>query len=107
MGLTIVDGEQEGIKNILVMNQIREFEDNALHKDTRIPYEDRKVNKELNKIEYEVIVKTNNDIMRDKYKDQFDDVAKIVRPWEELQLKRNQSGLGYVKDHDNHFHIPD
>lgn len=29
----------------------------------------------------------------------------IVRPWEELQFKRNQNGLGY--ENANNFHIPD
>ena len=30
----------------------------------------------------------------------------IVRPWEELQFKRNRYGLGYVQDADNLFHFP-
>ena len=32
---------------------------------------------------------------------------KFIRPWEELQLKRNRYGLGYEKYYDNLFHIPD
>jgi hypothetical protein len=30
----------------------------------------------------------------------------IVRPWEELRFKQNRYGLGYEKDVDNLFHIP-
>ena len=60
--------------------------------------EDPNMNKELKKIEDEVTDKIDNDIMIDKYKDQFEDEAKIVRPWEELQIQRNRYGLGYEKD---------
>jgi hypothetical protein len=28
-----------------------------------------------------------------KYVDKFEDATKIVKPWEELELKRNQYGL--------------
>jgi hypothetical protein len=54
-----------------------------------------------------VTEKTENDIMTNTTKDKLkDDATKIVRPWEELQLKRNRYGLGYEKDVDNLFHIP-
>jgi histidinol phosphatase-like enzyme len=49
-----------------------------------------------------------------KREDQLDEVSMsekvadkcIVRPWKELQFKRNRYGLRYVKDANNLFHIP-
>ena len=32
---------------------------------------------------------------------------RFIRPWEDLQLKRNRYGLGYEKDDNNLFHIHD
>jgi hypothetical protein len=108
-----IDSEQEGIEYVLVMNQIKEFDVNdedELHGDTQIRGEDTQVNNELKKHEDELdksLKNTENDIMTDTTKDKLkDDAAKIVRPWEELQLKRNQYGLGYEKDVENLFHIP-
>jgi hypothetical protein len=55
---------------------------------------------------------TNNE--SHKHEDQLDEVPRsekvvdkcIVRQWEELRFKRNRYGLGYVKDVNNLFHIP-
>lgn len=38
--------------------------------------------------------------------DKFNHTTMIVRLCEELQFKRNRFGLGYAKDFDNFFHIP-
>ena len=37
--------------------------------------------------EDDITFKTDTNIMIAKYEDQFEDAGKIVRPWEELQLK--------------------
>jgi hypothetical protein len=91
-----IDSEQQGIEYVPVMNQIKEFDvddENELHGDTRIRQVDIQVNNELKKNEDEldkVTEKTDNDSMTNTAKDKLkDDAAKIVRPWEELQLKRN------------------
>ena len=36
----------------------------------------------------------------------YDKLETFIRPWEELQLKRNRYGLGYEKKHDNFLLIP-
>ena len=44
--------------------------------------------------------------MSGKVVDECGKEIRIVRPWEELRFKRNRYGLGYEKDADNLFHIP-
>jgi hypothetical protein len=44
--------------------------------------------------------------MSEKVADKCGKEIRIVRPWEELRFKRNRYGLGYEKDGDNLFHIP-
>jgi hypothetical protein len=41
-----------------------------------------------------------------KFIDKCGKEIRIVRPWEELHFKQNRYGLGYEKDVDNLFHIP-
>ena len=40
-------------------------------------------------------------------KDKFKNQDKIIRPWEELEIKRNKFGLGYDKTNVEFFNIPD
>jgi hypothetical protein len=42
----------------------------------------------------------------EKVVDKCEEAIRIVRPWEELQIKQNRYGLGYNKVHDSLF-IPD
>jgi len=47
----------------------------------------------------------NNNSNFEEEKEQENDISKIfIRPWEEIQLKKNQHGLAYTKE--NNFHIP-
>ena len=41
-----------------------------------------------------------------QHEDRVENIDNFVRPWEVLQFKWNIYGLGYEKDHDNLFHIP-
>jgi len=99
-----IGSEQDRIEYVPVMNQIKEFDVNdedELHGDTQIIYDDTKVNYKLKENEdklNEVPKRTNKDA------DKFEDVTKIVVPWGELQLERNQYGLRCEKDVDNIFH---
>jgi hypothetical protein len=105
-----MDSKQECIEYVPTINQIKEFDVNdedELQGDTQIRDEDTQVNNELKKHEDKLDKVTENIetyIMTDIAKD---DAAKIIRPWKELQLKRNRYGLRYEKDGDNLFHILD
>jgi hypothetical protein len=46
------------------------------------------------------------DKLKVQHEDQVENIDNFVRPWEELQFKWNKYGLGYEKDHDNLFRIP-
>jgi hypothetical protein len=46
------------------------------------------------------------DKLKVQHEDRVEKIDNFVRPWEELQFKRNKYGLGYEKYHDNFFHIP-
>ena len=65
---------------------------------------------EINHNEYDlhdfIEMPTNNGQRTNKKtKEDEDNSTKIIRPWEELQLKRNRYGLVYEKGHDNIFII--
>jgi hypothetical protein len=82
-GLTIVESDHKGIEHPLTMNQTMKFDDDTTKED-------------------EELDKDNN-----KDKDKFENQDKVIRPWEELQFKRNKFGLGYEKNEFDFFHILD
>ena len=94
--------QQEDIKHIPIMNQIRGCDDNALHEEAKVTNEDPNVKEAHKKTEDEVTKKINNDL---KDKDLFENESHFVKPREEVQLKQNRCGLGYEKDHGKIFHI--